>query len=138
MTWFDADLEDAKRAAAAKKPGRLGATLDSDSEDEQEGGIDKTPARIKALHAEGLKAVMAQIKQECKKRDFRVNKTTRTWRSIVDDGSLTPSAHKARLEAVRLALKKKEEQAGGFDAEQEDAVKMATAQQTLHLPENPK
>ena len=137
LTWFDADVEDAKRAATAKKQGRRDDTVDSDSEDEREGGIDTTPARIKAVHAEGLKAVMAQIQHQCKKRDFRTNKKTRTWRSIVDDGSLTPSAHKARLEAVRLALKQKEEKAGGFDAEQEDAVKMTAAQQTLHLPENP-
>ena len=148
LAWFDADQEDERRrrSKSSAANGMAGGGLlddDDDSDDEEEsgsggiGGKKKMDSSdMKEARAERKRGVMNEVVARCKKRTYRVNTTTRTWRSVVDGGSLEPS-DRVRLREEKKEKERKERQnMGGLDAEQEDMKKMIQAQEIMNCPEH--
>jgi len=127
LTWFDADTEDKKRDKRNKQHHQqvdseeASSNSNSDSEDIK-------PSDMTEIHAEQKDALLVQLHDSNKKRKFRTNKTTRTWMEMVDDGDVEPSYHQQSIEKEKARQQQLRADAGGYDAEQEDAENMSKAQ----------
>ena len=154
LTWFDADQEDERRrrskSSAATGGMENGGLLDDDDDSDEEesggggggggggiGGKKKMDSLdMKEARAEKKRGVMNEVVARCKKRTYRINTTTRTWRSVVDGGSLEPSDRVQLREEKKEKERKDRRDIGGLDAEQEDVKRMVQAQETMNCPEH--
>ena len=87
-------------------------TINNDSDDEEDENL-LNNHDLQEAHAESKAALVTINNENCKKRQFRTNSTTRTWREMINDGGLEPSYHTEKIETEKARQIKLRKDAGG-------------------------